>query len=329
VNVVRVVHHRVRALRLRHLDVALVRGDGAPVRLGRVGVAPDAHVDVGRHVHQVAGGRRESGEPLRARQCPLRARRRFDGVDVVVVRAQVVRVLREHAFEDRDDLRRAGRRLAIERPQLPRPQHHQGLGVERGRIEVVRVPAHDAAHGVGVVAVELHAIGAGGTRVALRERIDVVTLGGARRRRERDRLRHGLARHEVARIVDRQVVVRSRREGDAPPGHGAAGVEPRRLTERAHRLVVIESVDQAEALIEVALGLRVARRDRMAVGTKSVEDGRTVRGRWRVLAMLARAQGGTGHEHEQRDDEGREPHACRYAAISPLPLRTNASRSSA
>ena len=165
-----------------------------------------------------------------------------------------------------------------------------------------------AAHGVGVVAVELLAVGAGRTRVALRQGIDVGALGGARRRGERDRLRHRLARHAVARLVDRQVVVRPGGEGDPPPGHGAAGIEPRRLAKRADRLVVVEAVDQAQALVEVALRLGARGGDGMAVGAETVEHGRAIRRRWRVVAVVTGGPGDAGRDDEEQDDERSKPH---------------------
>jgi hypothetical protein len=44
-------------------------------------------------------------------------------------------------------------------------------------------------------------------------------------------------------------------------GHGRRGIELGSPPERAHRFVMVEGVDQRQALIEEALRIRAARRD--------------------------------------------------------------------
>jgi hypothetical protein len=48
-------------------------------------------------------------------------------------------LLREHALERRDDLLGAGLRLAVRGPEVPRPEHHQRLGEQTARVEVVGI----------------------------------------------------------------------------------------------------------------------------------------------------------------------------------------------
>src|SRR5438876_303594 len=61
-------------------------------------------------------------------------------------------------------------------------------------------------------------------------------------------------------------------EGDSPVGHGAVGVEAGRLLERADRLRVVEGEAQGQPLVEVALGVLRAGRDRVAVVAEAVEQ---------------------------------------------------------
>ena len=101
VDVVRVVHHRVDALRLLALRCTARRPRW---RAGWLRPRRRSGRRACRRAPACArGGRRRAPgrQPLGARQRPLRVRRRLDGVDVVVVRARVVGLLREHALERR------------------------------------------------------------------------------------------------------------------------------------------------------------------------------------------------------------------------------------
>ena len=103
-DVVRVVAERVHALRAALRDVVLVGGNRLLVRLDGVGVAPDAQVDVRRHVDDVPcpGHQRQQaiGFLLRA----FGSLGRLPQVDPVVERARVLRVARQHALERGDGL---------------------------------------------------------------------------------------------------------------------------------------------------------------------------------------------------------------------------------
>ena len=116
VDVVRVVHHWIEAGRPRALEVPLVDGDRAHVRVDGLRVVPGPHVDVRRHVDEVAGARDEVVQPARRSEPALRMRRRLDGVDVVMIRARVLRVAGEDGFERRDDLLGARLRPAVGGP---------------------------------------------------------------------------------------------------------------------------------------------------------------------------------------------------------------------
>ena len=83
--------------------------------------------------------RRQRHQPHRARNGALEIARRLDGVNVEVIRAGMVGIAAEHGLERGHELERARRRLALEAPELPRPQHHQALGEHRGGVDVVGV----------------------------------------------------------------------------------------------------------------------------------------------------------------------------------------------
>ena len=99
--VVRDVADAVGALRIDLFEVSLVGGDRLLVGRHRVRVAPDAHVDVRRHVQQVTRARHGVAQPVRARQRSLRVRRRFHQVDPVMIGAGVLRRERERAVQQR------------------------------------------------------------------------------------------------------------------------------------------------------------------------------------------------------------------------------------
>ena len=77
---------------------------GRDVRPRRLFVAPDAQIDVRRHVHDVTGAGHQPRQPLRAWQRPLGAGGGLDRVDVEVAAAGMVRLAREQPLERRDEL---------------------------------------------------------------------------------------------------------------------------------------------------------------------------------------------------------------------------------
>ena len=108
-------------------------------------------------------------------------------------------------------------------------------------------------------------------------------------------------------LVDGRVIdVRAARVGDPPPRHRAGRVERRRLPERADRLVVVERVEELEALVEITLGIGRGGRHRTAPRPKSVEQGLTrlgIRGRvhggrFRLIRPRAANQGGRTQERK-------------------------------
>src|SRR5437016_13092066 len=59
------------------------------------------------------------------------------------------------------------------------------------------------------------------------------------------------------------VIVRPYCLGDSPVRHRQLGIKLRSMLERPRGLIVIERIDEAQALIEELLRLRALRRDRM------------------------------------------------------------------
>ena len=302
-----VVHHRVDALDVVGLDIGLVGGGGQPVGLGGRGIVTRSHVHVRRHVHQVARPGHQRLETLGAREPPVGPRRRLDRVDVVVVRARMARTALQDRLQHLDDLVRPLGRPAVEGPQSPGAKVHEALREQRGRVRIVGIAPMDLAHRVGVGAVEGRAVRAGVEDIALRQRpeIDRLLFRGARR--ERKPLLDCVIGGLVAFRVDRQVDVRSQAQSHAPPGHGAFGIETRRLPERPLGLVVVECVDQAQPLVEVGLRPVRARADRAMIRAQAVEQRRGVRG-----GGIAIVRSGTGYEAEnrQRDDRNDQDESC-------------------
>ena len=215
----------------------------------------------------------------------------------------MVRVRPHHPLQGREDLRGLGLHGAVRLPEVPRPEVHEGVGEERGGVEVVGKAQRHLAHRVRVRAVERRALGARRRRVTLRERLD----GRPLPRRHPVRPSQGLLDRRVGHLfppgVGRAVVVRPLREGDAPVAHRARRIEARRLAERGLGFDVVEGVHEPQALIEVRLGLGRAGRDALVVAPEALEDHRR-RGRgWPGVTVGARlARAAREHDREEAED---------------------------
>ena len=98
VQIVVIVEHRIDALHLILLDVGMVDVGGDLVPVGRRAIVADQHVDVRRHVDEMAGGGSDRIELLCRGKRPFGMRRRLDGMDVEMVRARMVWIARQHRF---------------------------------------------------------------------------------------------------------------------------------------------------------------------------------------------------------------------------------------
>ena len=231
----------------------------------RVEIPADPIVDVARHVHEVACAGEGAAQPVGMGLGAFRPVRRLHGVNVVVNRAGMVRILGEHALQcghDGDALR--VRLAPAGLPVVPWAEIHDGLGVENRDFVVLREFRGDLAHGPGIRGIQRLAVRPWVLRVARRDRRNQRLLARACLGGERPRLlcrgkggRHGLVLH-------RQIDVGAEHECLAPEAHGARRVELLRLAKGTLRLAVIERVGQAQALVEIGLRRRVRGRDLVA-----------------------------------------------------------------
>jgi hypothetical protein len=230
-------------------------------------------------VHDVAGAGHQARQTLGGSNRFFRMRRFFDGMDVEVIRARMARIAREHGLERCHDFVGARSGLAVRRPQFPGIGRHQRFGEEHLHVVVGRKPLRDVAHCIGICHVEsLHVVRRQRIRplVAFRECADQrefhrCRVGGLLLRRL-----HGLPQQLPAIGHRRHVVVRPQCFGQTPIARSADRVELDSLRERPGGFVMIERVDQPQALVEI--GLRIGRRGRdlVRVSTEIVESLRTL-----------------------------------------------------
>ena len=272
VHVVVVVHQRIQAdLRAGLLDEALVNRRRLRIALHRRIEIAGAHVDVRRHVHEVTGLGHQRFETTRRGHRLLGVRRRFDGVNVVVVRTRVIGSTAQDAFECRDDLGREIGRSAVDCPERPRPQVHHALGIQRLNVRVFRQSPGKTGHRVLISTIELAEIGRRCTRITDHERVDQRALARCsgffrERLRPGDRFGRALLRLRIdVGIVD----VRAERERNAPERHRCRRIELRRAAEHPDGAAVIESVDERQTLIEELLRVRIGGGDFEVVRTET------------------------------------------------------------
>ena len=92
-----------------------------------------------------------------------------------MIGAEMVGILRDHAFERRDQLNCPVNRLAVECPQSPRMQVHHRFGEQRAGVGIVGIVMRNFAHRVRIRELQrvIHlAVG----RVTLSERVNIFAL---------------------------------------------------------------------------------------------------------------------------------------------------------
>jgi len=110
-------------LKIRRIDVdCLLVGCRRRMIVARSDVAMSGHVD------QMSDGRRERRKATGTADGLLRMGRRFHGMNLQMVGANVTGSAFEHGLERVQDPRRALFRLPIRLPQLPRMQIHGRVG---------------------------------------------------------------------------------------------------------------------------------------------------------------------------------------------------------
>ena len=105
---------------------------------------PEGDEDVRRHVLRVTGRRRDAGIRPRGPQPERRVNRIVVGVNQIVRRAGMVRVIAEHRLEDRRGAHVDGEVAALVRRAEERQR------VERGGVRIVRIRRDGVRHRVGV-----------------------------------------------------------------------------------------------------------------------------------------------------------------------------------
>ncbi len=244
----------VETLARRCLAVRSVNHDRAPILLRRVIPAPDAHVDVCRHVRQMSGCRHKRAQYRGRRNRPLGCGRRFDCVDVKVRSAGVTRIGGENTLKHANDFISVSLRLTVARPQVPWLKIHERLGVQGRNVVIIGNALIHTAHCRGIRLVERFAVGWRRPSVSRSECVDECLFDWTRvrakllcfgKRLERE-LRAFLWHHG---IVDMRTVT----QRDAPPRDRKGGIEFRCARERPDRFVVIARKRPHEPLIEVRL----------------------------------------------------------------------------
>ena len=133
-------------------------------------------------------------------------------------------------------------RLAVGRPQVPRPQVHQRLGVQGA--DVARPPGTAPTPPASPRRTPRRAACGRPGRVGVPggQRLDQRPVRGRGRRRLRAGALRATPTPAFARSAGRSglLIVRPAGERDAPVGHGAVGVEGGGVPERPDRLVVVE-----------------------------------------------------------------------------------------
>ncbi len=113
------------------------------------------HVDMGRHVDQVARIGHQIAQPVAGPERALRERRHLHQVNVEMQQAGMVprgREILERAFENLDRLGGAGilgDAASAEIPHLPRRLVHDRVGEDRADVEIVTPGLEHRAHRLG------------------------------------------------------------------------------------------------------------------------------------------------------------------------------------
>jgi hypothetical protein len=226
-------------------------------------------------VDEMSRARHERQQALRAGECAFRRRRRFDRVNVIVVRAGVVRSPSEHALEYRHELQRVGCRRAVGGPQLPRPQIHQRVRVHHGNLRIIWESLMNGLHRFAVPRVQRLGRHRRVERVANRQRVGECRFDWRAAATERHRLLRRLVGALTAFAFELRhvaVIVQAERDAHAPPRHRRLGIELSGLQEGTLRLGMIEVLEKREPLIEIALRLWTGGSDRVGVRAHPVEQ---------------------------------------------------------
>ena len=206
------------------------------------------------HVHDVTRTWRKRGKLVRSRQRALRIVRGFDGMNVVVNGAQMIRVALES--RTRESQRSPRYPLAVCRPGATGPRDAGSCRTRRNRVAASRSSGNslrDLPHGVTIVLGSFFQIGIWISRKALCHRLNVGLFAGRSVARQIDGLLHGVVRALETVGIGGIVIVRTNRFGDSPVRHRQFRIEFRSVLKRTRRFVMVEGVNEAQTLIEKLL----------------------------------------------------------------------------
>jgi hypothetical protein len=129
------------------------RSTAAPLLVGFHGsfIIAGANVNMRGHVHDMPCARGEGSQPIRSRKRALGSGRSLHGMDVIVDRAQMIRIALYHRLQRGHDFIRTDLRRAINVPQAPGMQIHASFGKERGSVQVVREFVDDLPHRIAII----------------------------------------------------------------------------------------------------------------------------------------------------------------------------------
>jgi hypothetical protein len=180
-----------------------------------------------------------------------------------MIGTRMIRVAPKDRFEHGDDFFGVFGRLAVGAPQGPGMKVHHALGVDRRGIEVVRILFGDLAHRVFESDLQRFEIGFRVERVAVGQRENISPFVGRGVTGEADGQLRFFVSRRFAFGVDVDVDVRPKGIAYAPVSHRQVRVECQRAFEGADGGVVVEPVDETQALVEEVLGHRVRGGDRV------------------------------------------------------------------
>jgi hypothetical protein len=175
-------------------------------------------------------------------------------MNIKVQRQRMVGRLREHRLQDLNHFAGPRLRLAVGQPEVPRPQVHQRFGEQRADISVIGIGFPNQPHRRGVRLVQRLAIVRLRISVPRAERVDQRFFSSAGAARRPACVAQRLPSSRCSFFRDNRVVdVWPVGQGDSPPRHGALRINFGCPAKRTDRLVVVESVQKAEPLVEVTL----------------------------------------------------------------------------
>ena len=124
-----------------------------------------------------------------------------------------------------DFIRRAALGLTLGVPEVPGLQVHHSLGVQGGRVQIIRVLPHQFRHGLGIGVVQGLAVHRGLFRIAAGKGPDVGLFPGGGAVGQGQGGLQALPRDRVLRRVHIGVDVRPQHQGCTPPAHSTAGIQ--------------------------------------------------------------------------------------------------------